>query len=292
MMKGVSLENMKKIGIVVVTYNRIECLKKNLTCLENLNNDNKKYEINYYIVNNNSNDGSKEFLDNKKYNSRYNIINLEENTGGAGGFYTGIQTAYNDGNDFIWGMDDDAYPKSDSLEILLKNYSKINEDCALWSNCNNDNDFEFDYKEINSWMFVGFFINKKIIDKVGLPRKDFFIFFDDVEYCNRIIENGFKIFKVRNSIIEHKDSYSNMLSKKILFKTIQIPNFGDWKMYYYVRNKLLMYKKTNLKYWKTLLIVYPKLLIKTLLIKPKQIGIILKAILHGIIRKSGKKLVP
>ncbi len=283
---------MKKIAIVVVTYNRKDCLIKNLSCLEKLNYDKRKYDVKFYIINNNSTDGTKELLEKKKNDKNYIIINLSENTGGAGGFYSGLKKAYDDGNDYIWGMDDDAYPDCNALKNLIYNYNIIDENCSLWSNCNGDVDFTDDYKIVNSWMFVGFFTTKEIIGKVGFPRKDFFIFFDDVEYCNRIISNGYKVYKIKDSIIEHKDSYSNLLSKKILIKVIQIPDFKDWKMYYYVRNKLLMYKKSNSKYWKTIICFIPKLMIKVLLIKPRQLKIVIKATFHGIRRKSGKIMSP
>ena len=40
--------------------------------------------------------------------------------GGSGGFYTGMQYAYQAGADWIWCMDDDVFPLADCLERLLQ----------------------------------------------------------------------------------------------------------------------------------------------------------------------------
>ncbi len=76
-----------KIAVICVTFNRKELLKKLLSEYENQS----ECISEIIIINNNSNDGTKEYL-NEKYsqNTKFNIINLAENLGGSGGFYTGI----------------------------------------------------------------------------------------------------------------------------------------------------------------------------------------------------------
>ena len=143
---------------VIVTYNRLNCLRKNIKCI--LEQTIKIYKI--IIINNNSSDGTKEYLENvsKDYDNLI-IKNLNSNIGGAGGFAIGIEEAMNIKNsDYIWGMDDDAYPEKDALEKLL---CKADKKKCLWSNCNNDKDFINEIKEVKSWMFVGFFIPINIV---------------------------------------------------------------------------------------------------------------------------------
>ena len=73
---------------VVVTYNRMELLKRNIRCLQQ-----NKPISSIVIVNNGSTDGTTEWL---AAQEGLTIIN-QTNVGGAGGFYTGIQyftTAY------------------------------------------------------------------------------------------------------------------------------------------------------------------------------------------------------
>ena len=281
---------MKKIGIIVVTFNRLDCLKKNIEALNKLSIPND-YETTTYIVNNASNDGTTEWLEGIK-NNNIEIINLESNTGGSGGFFTGMKYAVENGMDYIWGMDDDAYPESEALEEIINVMKIQDENAGYWSNCNKDSEFEGLYKKVEHWMFVGFFISSEIIRKIGYPRKEFFIYFDDVEYGRRIIKNGYDIYKVKNSIINHQDAVSNNYEGKIFNKKIHIPKLPDWKMYYFVRNGLLMYKKNEKEYWKRAYIDMIKLIFKIIIIKPSQLKIVLKGFLHGIIRKSGKIISP
>ena len=95
---------------VVVTYNRMELLKRNIRCLQQ-----NKPISSIVIVNNGSTDGTTEWL---AAQEGLTVIN-QTNVGGAGGFYTGIQYAYQAGADWIWCMDDDVFPRADCLEQLL-----------------------------------------------------------------------------------------------------------------------------------------------------------------------------
>ena len=87
---------------VVVTYNRMELLKRNIRCLQQ-----NKPISSIVIVNNGSTDGTTEWL---AAQEGLTVIN-QTNVGGAGGFYTGIQYAYQAGADWIWCMDDDVFPR-------------------------------------------------------------------------------------------------------------------------------------------------------------------------------------
>lgn len=96
---------MKYAGIVV-TYNRKEELINNINSILL---QKKKFDK-YYIIDNCSSDGTYEFLveQNILKNEFIKYILLDKNIGGAGGFYTGLRFAYEDGYDFICMMDDDG----------------------------------------------------------------------------------------------------------------------------------------------------------------------------------------
>ena len=279
---------MINIGVVVVTFNRLECLKKNIDSLLKLKVP-YTAKINIVIINNHSTDGTIEFLNNINDEFGINVINMRENTGGSGGFYAGVKWCLNQGMDYVWGMDDDAYPDANALYNILDMVDKYGKECCYWSNCNKDNDFCNDVKEVLSWMFVGFFISAEIIKKIGLPKSDYFIYHDDSEYAYRIIKNGYRILKCKDSVIEHKDGISTYYSGKS-FLGRKIENYSilpDWKSYYDVRNMCLMYPVCDINYWKVIFTYYPKILVAATLYDRKQLKIIIKAIYHGIIRKSG-----
>ena len=109
----------KKLSILVVTFNRMDWLKKNLDSIFT-----QKGEVeNIYIVSNNSTDGIKEYLKELKEKSEnLIIIDLKENIGGVGGFYKGIKkflktSRYED--KWLSLIDDDCIlDENFSLEIL------------------------------------------------------------------------------------------------------------------------------------------------------------------------------
>ena len=80
---------MKDITAVVVTYNRKELLVR---CIEHLRRQSVKLDS-IIVVNNGSTDGTKEWLDNQ---ADLAVIH-QENVGGSGGFYRGIEHAYESG---------------------------------------------------------------------------------------------------------------------------------------------------------------------------------------------------
>ena len=69
----------------------------------------------------------------------------------------------------------------------------------------------------------------EIIKKIGLPEKDFFIWFDDTEYSLRILKYS-KIRNINTAILNHK--------------TKLVANAGfSWKSYYGLRNQIVIIKK-------------------------------------------------
>lgn len=117
---------------VVVTFNRKELLTK---CISSLLDQTLKLQT-IIIVDNNSTDKTEELLLQEGYikslpdtkqksvqektiqEVKLRYIRLPENMGGAGGFYEGVKTAYEDNYDWIWIMDDDAFPTKTCLENL------------------------------------------------------------------------------------------------------------------------------------------------------------------------------
>jgi GT2 family glycosyltransferase len=253
------------IKAVVVTYNRLELLKKSIQNLrqnESLNN--------IIVVNNGSTDGTGEWL---AQQTGLNVV-TQENVGGSGGFFTGIQKAYEEGADWIWCMDDDVFPHADCLTHLLE-YANQKEvgimsprrllEGKIFTHefCHYDfsNPFaslhgkKLKFKEeqktehsensepsenpkfskekaipIVGCDFEGPFIRREVVEKIGLPNKDLFIFCDDTDYCLRAHLAGFQLLYVPDALMDkHKffsdDTWTTRNQKK------------KWKRYYQVRNE-------------------------------------------------------
>lgn len=284
-----------KVAIVVVTFNRVECLKKCIPCLKKQTYQNKEI----IIIDNASTDSTEEYcktLDNVKY------VKLGENNGGSYGFYYGIREASeSEGIDLVWGMDDDAYANPDALENLIQVYDNgySPKEVALWSNSHSH---KASYtpgllEEIRTWTFVGFMLSVDMIKKIGFPRNNLFIFYDDAEYANRILKNGYKILKVHDSIIIHEGAVvkSNIeggdFSQVSLFGiVVRIQHLPDWKRYYTIRNMFLIQHGIKGKLYATGFAL--KQGFRIFLLQPKQIPIWMKAVVHGVIGKSGKVMAP
>ncbi|WP_052731195.1 glycosyltransferase [Spirosoma radiotolerans] len=212
------------IVAVVVTYNRLTLLKK---CILALRKQTKKINDIVVIING-SDDGTKEWLENQKGL----IIFYQTNTGGSGGFNRGIKEAYKKGFDWIWIMDDDAFPDEHCLEKMFSCHNLIyNKNFILTPVVVENNEIDFlhrGYISINKFQiplqtpindkkllkesiheitfasYIGMCIGREIVKVVGYPNEDFFIFHDDVEYSIRIQNNGFKIYLIKEAVIFHK----------------------------------------------------------------------------------------
>ncbi len=235
------------LAIVLVTYNRLELLKD---CLFSLMN--QTYPIDkVIIINNASTDGTIEFL-NGFNDLPLHIISESCNTGGAGGFYKGVKTAFEQGFDWVFLMDDDVYPEKNCLEKLMKfrmgamiavredKQGKLVERSAIKYDLKNPifpnpkrNSISDCYQQRNQMpetvivdnvAFEGFMIHREIIKKVGFPEPKYFIFYDDVDYALRIRALGYKITAIRDAILVRQLDFDQKAA------------LNSWKAYYMFRN--------------------------------------------------------
>jgi len=94
-------------GVTSVTYNRLEKLKITIDSYH------KESVDQIFVVDNNSTDGTAEWLEAKqKGDQRIHVLKLRHNAGGAGGFQAGLRWAdgYFQGQGWVVLQDDDAYP--------------------------------------------------------------------------------------------------------------------------------------------------------------------------------------
>lgn len=244
------------IGVVIVTYNRLEKLKKCLFAYEKQ----ALAPAFVLVIDNCSTDGTAGYLEDwARLSAPFQklIRHMDANNGGAGGFTAGIKEALQMGSDWIWLSDDDAYPAPDCLQCLCDYYSTqpAKEQSGIVSLCgkvvNNHSlsalhrrkiersvfrlkevplakeDYEAKANEIALFSFVGTMIRTDIILRAGLPHEDYFICYDDTEYALRIGQYG-RIICVSDAVIFH-DSSENII----------VPY--SWKNYYMFRNKLYTY---------------------------------------------------
>lgn len=255
------------ICAVVVTFNRKELL---IECLDALLN--QTYQLNkIYVIDNNSNDGTFELLHVKNYLQNPQIVyeKLENNLGGAGGFSLGLQKAFQNEHDFYYLLDDDAEPKSDAIEKLAPYLARgfgayasaVYNNFTLQETSHRGNfdwcniyptpqkatplkEYEKESAAIEMASFVGFLISKEAIAQIGFPRAEFFIHFDDTEYCMRLSKIS-KILMIPQSIIYHKEKrQEEKIEKSFLwFKKDRIRYDKLWIKYFGKRNSIYLAKK-------------------------------------------------
>ncbi len=261
-----------KIGVVVVTYNRIEKLKKCLAAYER-----QTFSPEYVmVVNNCSSDGTGEYLDEwKQQDSSFErlVVHGERNLGGAGGFALGISQALEHisrwewenaatetpDDFFIWLADDDAYPEPECLQKIAEYYGELPQKeqeklvalCAkvvdnngisplhrrrlkrspfcVKEACLNEKDYKKKAVPMDVFSFVGTAIRRSVMQGIGLPREEYFIFYDDTEYALRVGGRG-QIICIPEAVILH-DSMENTITTY------------SWKNYYMFRNKMYTYSQ-------------------------------------------------
>ena len=238
-------------GVVLVTYNRLDKLKIALKCYEKQTYLPKEI----IVVNNNSNDGTYEYLEKwklKESKIKKTIINLKINSGGSGGFYAGLKESLSKKFDYVWVSDDDAFPEKVCFEIA-NNFIEENKDKNISSICGNvlirgnidlfhrrrlykclfflvqtlisKKEYEKEYFKLNLFTYVGTFINSKKLKEVGLTKKDYFIYCDDTEHSYRLSLVG-DIYCVPKIKIIHDGPIVNS-------------NEGvTWKLFYGIRNSI------------------------------------------------------
>ena len=207
----------KSICAVVVTFNRKALL---LNCLNALKT--QTHSLSHIVViDNASTDGTADFLGEHGWanNDAFTLITLPENMGGAGGFHEGIKYAFEHGFDYIWLMDDDGIPAADCLDKLLPFATENNYLGPLVLDIKQPNKFCFPMRlpstlkrldtladlkalEIKEKIdgivipFNGILLSSKVVEKVGFPLKEYFIWGDDMEYTARMKKYGVEIASI------------------------------------------------------------------------------------------------
>ncbi len=238
-----------KYSIVIVTYNRLELLKEAVAHALSQ----KMQPSHIVIVNNASTDGTEEYL--KALETQYEQIivkTLSNNTGGAGGFYYGLEMAHTLGDDWHVIIDDDAMLRKDfvsQLYVAIRKYPQLR--CVAGA-VYTDGEIVTDHRQhmirpgfrfqkiekeayeshaftCDTASFCGLMIKDDLIDEIGLPEKDYFIWYDDTEYCVRI-RKCTQILVITHAILDHKVAVSNE----------GWPRHYTWKDYYGIRNRICM----------------------------------------------------
>lgn len=238
--------------VVIVTYNRAEYLRQCLAALRA-----QTYPIVHItVINNCSTDHTSLVLHDAIAQGMPLLEHkTSSNLGGAGGFAKAFELAMNQEADWVWVMDDDVEAAPNCLEMLIESSQ---ESAVVQPNRYHDGgEFLEIYRRVNvknpfgsllqapirlqpspssrSQIDIGFFpfegplIRQTVMQRLGVPKAEYFLFCDDVEYSVRVTKDGGRISFCPDAVM-----------RRMIRATVDI-NFS-WRNYFDFRNRVWLDK--------------------------------------------------
>lgn len=249
--------NYLMISIITLCYNQLENATKPFIKSLYEYTDEKSFEL--IVVNNNSNDGTKEYLEElSKEKNNIKIINNNENFGYAKGNNQGLKIAK---GDYLFLLNNDLLFTPnwlDNMLSILKNNKKIGILAPITNNCGSpkqiieggafytpDNylaklsNLTLDKNKFFYADRVVFFcwaMRREVFKKVGfLDEKFGLAWFEDDDYTLRVIYKGFKSAVAEGIFIFHNHSQT---SKKLEMTDFGKELFEKNKKYFKRKHKI------------------------------------------------------
>lgn len=236
----------KLVSIIILNLNGKEFTKN---CLEAIKKNTSYKNYNVIIVDNNSNDGSREMI---KSNFKWvDLLENNSNRGFSGGNNDGINYAIKRYNpDYVYLLNNDTLVEKNWLSEAVKTIQKNSATGIVGSK-----QLNFDKKPVissgwvNSWGVkyywgneekevswvsgAGFLVAKKVIEKVGILDEIYSpAYYEETDFEKRATKQGFKIIHCPKSIFLHKGGAT---SKK------EVRNFSG--LFY--RNRFIYFIKNH-----------------------------------------------
>jgi GT2 family glycosyltransferase len=226
---------MSKVKIITVHYGKI---KTTLNCLSSLSHLTNLSDL--ILINNSQSNIDKTI---KKKIKQVSIINNPQNLGYPAALNIGIKLALKNNPQFILIINNDVIVKKNFLKELLSFSKKQRADLISPKILDQNSKIWFDGGEIDKNRYTAghkkgktdflsgccLLIRKKVFDKIGFFDEDYFMYYEDVDFCLRARKAGFKLGIVDKAIVYHHIKRSA--------KGIKLMD------YYLARNHLLFVKK-------------------------------------------------
>lgn len=236
-----------QISVSIVSFNTKELLQ---LCIENLLSQKTKHSLEIVVLDNNSSDGSAEMVE--KSFPKVKLIKSQQNTGFAKGQNEILKQVK---GEYVLILNPDTNFPEDTIENMVL-FMEKNPNCGIAS-CkiltgsnnldSNGGDFPFNLS-LFSWLFnleffgiktnfhktekeyyesahevdwVGgtfMFVKQEVFQKIGFFNEDYFMYFEDVDFCYKAKVAGFKIMINPEVSITHQSGASS-----------KNPRFNQWK---------------------------------------------------------------
>jgi rhamnopyranosyl-N-acetylglucosaminyl-diphospho-decaprenol beta-1,3/1,4-galactofuranosyltransferase len=199
-----------------------------------------------FVVDNASSDGTADMV--VREFPTVQLIRLPENTGAAGGFAAGLDLAVVQGYDWVWLFNDDDVAVPEALGLLLGSAEDLPVRTGIVACARRGADGESHplgakWKgrqvvirsaddsgqplPVDVVAFSGALVSTDAVRTVGVPRADFFMMVEELEYCLRVRRAGWGIYVL----------------PRVLATSHNLGSVGmaaPWRGYYQTRNQLAM----------------------------------------------------
>lgn len=209
------------------------------------------------VVDNASTDGTGALLADRY--PQVTVLRMSENLGAAGAWAAGLSyAALERRHDWIWNFDDDSVPGADSLSNLLRGIGSLNgiqSEVGIIAPMPVHRETKTYYPPL-FWRdgFVrpsagqmreplwfadlviasGSLTRREVVERIGLPRADFFMDFFDYEYSLRARAGGYRIAVVPSAELDHEIGDARMVS--LPGQSRLWTSYPPWREYYNSRN--------------------------------------------------------
>lgn len=237
-----------RIVIIIVTYNRSALLRE---CLSAVLRQTVAPAAVVLVDNHSTDDTPAVAQAFAAADDRVHPFRTPSNLGGAGGYAWGIRCAAAFSPDAVWLMDDDTVCAPDALAELLQAAGRVGEygflaGRVLWTDgtpCRMNVPLfaggeEYGLPRLRKATFVSLLIPWRVVEQVGLPIAEFFIWGDDQEYTDRI-SRRWPCYYAAQSVAVHKTA-SNHGSDLVRDDADRIDRYR-----YKYRNELYISRRTG-----------------------------------------------
>lgn len=246
----------KSVYIIILNWNGRE---DTVECLESCRKlDYSPYEI--VVVDNGSVDGSESYIRSRFPGIRF--IQTGANLGYAGGNNAGIRFALAEGADCVWLLNNDTVVDPGALSALMEiaetdpaagmvgskilSYSQpsvllyagghidlaAGDSEHIGRGCVDDGRFDLSL-ETGYITGCSLLVKRSVIEEVGLMNENYFLYFEETDWCVRAKRGGYKLVYAPGSVVYHKESVSVKKIKGIMH-------------YYLTRNRLFFIRQNGI----------------------------------------------
>lgn len=264
-----------KVAVVIVTWNKLHDVC--LVIEDTYKLDTSGIKLDVFVVDNASTDGTQAYIE-QNY-PLVQVLQTGENLGGSGGFSYGLNFVSELEYDFIWLLDNDVRLDTQSLlplTITLSSHSEVGLVGSQIRKLNEPNIIQEigaciypkkahvktyfanipvvpseeilsgkPYLTVDICAAASLLVRREVVQQIGV-FENYFLHFDDVEWCLRAKQHGWIVAANPQSIVWHASPD---------FK------FRPWVSYYDERNICYCWHKHHPELvWKRFLVVLPKLI--------------------------------